>query len=398
MTKAEKKILEKITEYRAVLFFLIITLIGAFVRFQGRTLVSGDMQAYLLPWYEEMSGKGIQTLREQVGDYNLLYQELLVLLTYLHWKPMYLIKALSILFDYLLAFEMAAFAGRIKSGKSGFEGFRTTEFQIVYAVVLLLPTVVFNSAYWGQCDAIYSFFALAAVFAFYEEKYNKAFVLLGVAFAFKLQTIFILPFIVCLYFYKKNFSLLKLFWTVLVFWLSGVPAYLMGRSPLAAFRIYMEQTNGHRAMYFHCPSVWMFVGGDCDHLEGYAVLLAAAILGIGLYLVLAGKRKLDGAQRFFTFACWTLWTCAFFLPNMHERYGYLLDLLWIVLVVVNSRYLPYAVVSIVMSTMGYGFYLFGNSDLNWYCAAIALTLWCLFTYKELICGESADRVEHRSVA
>ena len=153
MTKAEEKIMNIITKYRGIMFFLIISVLGAWIRFQGRTLISGDMSFYLLPWYDQMTEQGFFTLKNQVGEYNILYQELMALMTYIPWKPMYMIKVLSIAFDYLLAFAVADFACKIKREKRD-----SAIFQAVYAIVLLLPPVVLNSAYWGQCDSIFSFF------------------------------------------------------------------------------------------------------------------------------------------------------------------------------------------------------------------------------------------------
>jgi hypothetical protein len=83
---------------------------------------------------------------------------------------------------------------------------------------------------------------------------------------------------------------------------------------LDPFGIYLWQTDQHRAMYFHIPSVWMFVGGDCDRLESYAVAMTMMILGIGLYLVMSGKKKLDNREDFVGFACWIHWTCTLYLP------------------------------------------------------------------------------------
>lgn len=79
---------------------------------------------------------------------------------------------------------------------------------------------------------------------------------------------------------------------------------------------------------------------------------------------MSGKKKLDNREDFFGFACWIHWTCTLYLPNMHERYNYLLDIMWIMLVAVNKKYLLYAVASILMSTVSYGFYLYDNGDIT----------------------------------
>ena len=55
--------------------------------------------------------------------------------------------------------------------------------------MLMLPSVFFNSAYWAQCDAIYSFFLLLCVACLMKKRELPAFFCAAVAFQFKLQAI-----------------------------------------------------------------------------------------------------------------------------------------------------------------------------------------------------------------
>src|SRR5512143_1182527 len=50
---------------------------------------------------------------------------------------------------------------------------------------LLLPTVLLNSAFWGQSDAIYTCFLLACVYFLMRDRPLPAMFFLGVSFAFK---------------------------------------------------------------------------------------------------------------------------------------------------------------------------------------------------------------------
>ena len=65
--------------------------------------------------------------------------------------------------------------------------------EFVHRSVLLLPTVVLNGSLWGQCDALYGAFALHALADALEGRPKASAALLGIAFSFKLQTVFILP-------------------------------------------------------------------------------------------------------------------------------------------------------------------------------------------------------------
>ena len=199
MFTLERKIIRIIEEHKDVLFFLIVSLLGAIIRMLGRDFVSKDMLIFLKPWFESIKSQGgLKGLSSQVGDYNILYQTIIALFTYINIESIYLYKILSCIFDFLLAYYSAEFICELLfKPKYGFT------FNCAYCLILISPTVIFNSSFWGQCDAIYVLFCILTLRNLYKEKYAKSFIFLGVAFAFKLQTIFIVPFIVCYYFYKK---------------------------------------------------------------------------------------------------------------------------------------------------------------------------------------------------
>lgn len=62
-------------------------------------------------WLDAFRKGGFATLGENVGDYNLIYQYILLLISKAPLKDLYLIKLFSVIFDYALALSMAR-AGR----------------------------------------------------------------------------------------------------------------------------------------------------------------------------------------------------------------------------------------------------------------------------------------------
>lgn len=200
MSSFERKIVRWIVRHRAAVLIAVATCLGALIRFSLRDVISKDMRMYLLPWFSQIRDNGgLRGLDVQVGNYNVAYQFIIALLTYLPLRPELLYKLVSVAFDFVLALGAGKLLYDVYGGKE--------RFALAYSVTLLLPTVFLNSAAWGQCDSIYAslcVFCLDLLYLnFKEPKLRRAvlaFVALGFAFAMKLQTVFILPFVVYLFF------------------------------------------------------------------------------------------------------------------------------------------------------------------------------------------------------
>lgn len=189
MFKIEKRFLEWVEKHILLFCVIGVTLISMIIRYSFREIISNDAYWCLLPWYDVIKENGgIYALGSQVGDYNMLYQFIIAVFTYLPIEPLSAYKLLSCIFDYLLAAAMGYFVYFFS------EKDRILKGTMAYMLVLMSPIVFLNSSYWGQCDAIYTFFCVASLIAFCREKYPLTFVLYGVAFAFKLQAVFLLPF------------------------------------------------------------------------------------------------------------------------------------------------------------------------------------------------------------
>ena len=376
MLKFEKKITEWIEKHMSLLYFAVITLLAFYIRYIGRMVTSPDMRDFLLPWYYGMKGAGgFPGLKEQMGDYNVLYQTFVAIMTYLPLNPQTMYKALACIFDYLLAFAAASFVCEsLKKERFG------AMFNLVYTIVLFLPTVVINSAYWGQCDSMYTFLMVMSLWLLYRGKHKTSFFMLGLAFALKLQTIFILPFIIAYYLVKKSFSIFNFGITVLTFWLSGVPAYIAGRDLLTPFEIYRMQTGTYSKMWLNARSVWILFGDDYNAYRGMAIVLALVLCGLGCYMMLLKKKKTDTGFRYISTAAWFVWVCIYFLPAMHERYAYALDILLVITAFLDKKYIKFAALSAALSFISYGPFLTQYGGVNMTHALIEFFAFIWFTY------------------
>ena len=168
----EKKIVEKITNNGVLIAFCVLTLMAIWIRFSVKDFESADYKGFLVPWYGHFKTHGgFAALKSPIGDYNIPYQFLIAWMSYIKLRPLYLYKILSCIFDFLLAVYSGKFVYYISSERTGkscsFKGaISDWTFVLPYGVVLLLPTVVLNSALWAQCDAIYTFF-IVFLYLFY---------------------------------------------------------------------------------------------------------------------------------------------------------------------------------------------------------------------------------------
>ena len=221
-----------------------------------------------------------------------------------------------------------------------------------------------------------------------EGKTIPSFVLLALAFTFKLQFVFILPFYLFYYVLTRKFSVIYFLIIPVVDIIFCLPAILFGRSFGDIFKIYVDQSNVGTQIQMNCPNLYAFLcnglsSGNFYLLKNFAILLTVAVLGVMLVLLIYKRVDFSDRRILLLTAVWTVFTCIVFLPSMHERYAYLLDILVIIYAVVYRRDVWVALVCNMASLCGYSHYLFSYDvlDLKWvtifYLAAYAYVTYSL---------------------
>lgn len=377
MSQIEHKLLNIITKNSIIIFGVVITLLAVFVRFQVRGFCSADMEGYLLPWYDQIkAGGGLSMLKQQVGDYNILFQVGIALMTYIkNVNPIFLYKGFSILFDFLLAALAGLMAYELDEKK------KPARSVIVYAVVLFFPTVLLNSSFWGQCDSVYTFFVILTLYLLLRGKNKTAFVMFGIAIAFKLQALFIFPFLLIYYVIEKRHSILYYLISLATFYLLALPGVIGRHSLLEPFLIYTKQKGARAGLYINFPSFLVFFGNQWETYEAVSsviFVIIIAVLGIGLFYFMQKKISLYRTSYFLLTAAWSVWTCILFLPEMHERYGYMLDILLILILFYEHRYAIAILPAFLTGIITYSCYLF-QTDYNLVALSVLYTA-AYFTY------------------
>ena len=355
MSKIEKNILSWIDKHLLFILLAACTLVGVIVRLGLKNIASSDFVEFLQPWYEEISETG---LSKQVGNYNLLYQLIIWAMTKLPIRSLYGYKIFSCVFDMVLAVTAFAIVDMIYKHQ------RREKSVLAYCIVWLSPIVFLNSAAWAQCDAVYSSFCLLAVMMMDRKKYSAGLCLLGIAFAFKLQAVFILPLFFFMYYRRRDFSILQFILVPLSMIGISLPAALIGGRNLAeVISIYADQAIRYQRISMNYPSVWLLLCRANDssqyaYMRKPTVLLTAFALLLMMFWWLRKGYKAEG-KNLYIMAYLLCYTCVFFLPSMHERYGFLYEVLAIVLAVMIPKMILPAIALICISMNTYGSYLFG---------------------------------------
>lgn len=378
-----------LSKYKGFIFFILISVLAMIIRVQAFYFISGDMTKCLIPWYMQFKENGVNSLIS-VSNYNYLYRLLILGMSKLDFNCVYLYKILSTFFDFVLAFSFAYCVSLIKNSKK-FD----FVFNIAYATILFLPTIILNSSYWGQCDSIYVTFLMLVIFFLLKEKYFLVFLFYGLSLSFKLQAILILPFLIAYWLVKRKFTVFMFFLPFLCLWISGVFAYFNSADLLSAFKIYFAQTGRFSEMYINFPSFWCIAGNETSDIANFAKILTMIICLVGLFVIMSGKKKFETKEQILNTLCWFLWTCLIFLPSMHERYAYPLDILLLLLCFINPAYIKYAAMAELMSLVSYNFYLFGYYFHFYVFAVFYIIAYFHFTYT-ILCNDIIPKILDKS--
>jgi len=341
-----------------VVFAFILTVLVPLVLVRGSLLYfkSIDYNNFLTHWVAKMRDLSIaEAMVSKIGDYNMPYLYVLMLISRFEISDLYLIKLVSISFDIVLAYYVM----KIISIK-----FESINVQIAaFITTLCIPTVILNGAFWAQCDAIYTALAIAALYYGFTSKSIRSLIFFGLAFSVKLQTIFMAPVLLVFLFSEK--IRIRHIWILLVTFLATlVPALIAGRSFMETISIYSEQTDSYPNMVLNTPNIYILLGNvKFENFNFAAIMLAGVATASLLYFLYVNRKKItmpaDYVSISFTFAL----LMPMLLPRMHERYFFMADVLAVVLAFFNKKRWYFAPMIIMGSYMTYVRFLLGREYL-----------------------------------
>ena len=357
-----------------ILLFLVLTGFALIMRYALRNVVAGDYKMFFEPWVATLreAGGGIKGLSAEFEyvDYTTPY---LTILSFISICPflntLLLMKLVSIFFDFVAAFAvMAIVYDRTKNMTYGILG---------YGALLMVPTVLTNGAMWAQCDIIFTSFVLWSLYFMLKDKPAWSMAFYGIAFAFKLQTLFLAPLYVILWM-KGKVKLKHFLFLPLMYVIGMIPSLLAGKSFWELISVYFFQANGQMDIYalsHKFPNIYQLIGTDSFLFEyadaGIWVTLGALMI---LMYCFARKQYEMNACLLLRMGMLLTMTVVFFLPHMHERYAILVDVMAIVYVFFDFRKLYIPVLTILCSFAGYTVYLAQNNIIPMYVYTIPFLL------------------------
>lgn len=340
-----------------LLLIIFATVFGCSIRYALRNVVAGDYKMFFEPWVATLreAGGGFQGLSAEFEyvDYTTPY---LLILSFISICPFFntliLMKMVSVFFDFVAAIAVGFIVYEMTDKKqSGY---------MAYAVMLFVPTIVANGAMWAQCDIIFTSFVMLSLLFMLKDKPRASLIFYGIAFAFKLQTLFIAPLYVLLW-VKKKMKIQHFLWLPIMYFIGIIPSWIAGKNLWELLTVYLFQANGEMDIYklsHKFPNVYQIIGTD-SFLREYAdagIYFTLAVLMVLMYYI---------AQKNFTFTkdlilrmgMFFVMVVVFFLPHMHERYGILADVLSVIVAFSNPRKFYVPLIAIGCSFAGYTMYL-----------------------------------------
>ena len=309
---------EKSTTEQLGAFALCALAMLARVSFIERS--SGDYDIYLADWIAKLAQRSFsEGMQANVGEYNVLYQYILFVITRLGVPALYAVKAVSFIGDAFLAGAAARLAGR-KGALAAF------------GAALLLPTLVLNAGMFAQCDSLYASAALWGLALALDQRPAGSAACFALSLCFKLQSAFILPIVVVLWAARK-LRLCDALVFVLAIFAVMLPALLGGKSLGDIIGIYTAQTGLYTGLNYNAANFFGLMETNGLDVYAYGNFAMALAFGACALLVLWGLSRAQAMEDgdYVQLAFLLVLMIVFLLPRMHERYFYLATPLSIVL-------------------------------------------------------------------
>ena len=362
-------------ELSDLIMVLGVTILSLWIRLEVKHVISGDWSMWWEHWFHHLYQGGFGALAGDWYDYAPPFVYLLWIITVLPINCMTGFKFMMTGFDFMASIVAALIVYEISKNR--------TKALITYAVFFLSPVFIVNSVLWAQCDMLVMFWILLCTYFFVRERPSMAMFFFGVAFAFKLQPLWLAPMLVILWVNKKvDFK--HFLWLPVCYFVGIIPAWIAGKPLGELLTIYISQTQAEGwSLALKYSNVYYLIG-ELFFIEEYhsaGVWLTLGVFMIVLYYI--GRKKLKITPEFILLLGGFVGVLApFFLPQMHERYSFFAEGFLILYAILKPEkfYLP--VFQSLTVFMGYSIFLAKDFELPIsYMPFVTLTVLFLTGYE-----------------
>jgi dolichyl-phosphate-mannose-protein mannosyltransferase len=182
--------------------FIVLLAVGVLMRFVLAAAIFGyptDINCFL-GWSQAAYGGGLDHFYTSgiFADYPPLYMYVLYFLGALQSvfqisANVFLIKMPAILCDVAIALFLYDFAVKTLSKEEHGLSKNNTVPLLIFACVMMNPTVIMNSAVWGQIDIIYTLMSCICIYMLAQRKFSLSIILFAFSLLLKVQTILLGP-------------------------------------------------------------------------------------------------------------------------------------------------------------------------------------------------------------
>ena len=334
------------------LFWINLFILALIVRLPWANFISQDYEIFLGFWYAFIVDNGyFAALKYDFHNYNPPYLYLLSLgaLLFPGYKGYIVIKFISVVFDFVLAFFVYKCV-RLKYSQS--ESFP----YLAAAVTLLFPTVILNSSAWSQSDSIYTAFLVACLYGLLSRRQAWAFIAFGLSLSFKPQALFLAPLFLWLL-TKRQVNWRYFFLSPLVYLVTLLPTWIIGRPLGDLLMVYINSYGEQKRLTYGVPNLYQWIPNR--YYSWYPIGIAFAALVVIMIAVLVYKSRVEMTENLVIhIATFSVLIMPFILPKMHDRYYFPADVISIVFAFYFPKYWYTPVLIGITSLVSYFTFLY----------------------------------------
>ncbi len=336
-------------------------LLALLVRLPFLDMLSHDIIGSLGHWYDYIAlNGGLYALGDRFADYTPAYLYLLTGMVYLRedilpeLSRVAAIKLPSIAADLVMAIAVYRLVRVFAHDK--------LTPALAFVIALLLPTVVINSAVWGQADSMYTACLVWSIYLLCMKRPAAAMIITGVGLALKPQTIFIAPLLLYLLL-RHRLYIWHLLIVPAIYAASMLPVILLGRPPLEELGTIVAQAGEYHQLSLGAPNLYLFAPPDLYHFGVVVGVIISVIAGLVIAVGFTLRAREPDPDDILAGALVCVMVMPFVLPMMHERYFFPADVLSLVVAFRWRKFMWLPVACQIISLSAYASVL---QQLSWW--------------------------------